>query len=385
MKTKSMKTKSNNNIDLNLRNLEDLKLEDYQMEIFENLKLIGEEIASFYLDGIKIYKSGFFQTKPYLLAHVAREIESGLRDIWASPYRICPYCGKKLGRNQKKCKCGKYKKPSHKEEIAKILGLDKEHPFVKEWYKIASKFAGLAHRHGPWKEVRSEKEVNELWEKFERKVLVRFIGRFLNLINQVEKFLKFLEPTKEILNTLENVLKNKALSNYFFKKLEYIEWLPYLKEKGFFSPEKAPCPEPADEEGFYTIPYWNVLDYLERVSQKVKEPGNEIYIDKLLEIIKEVTEYHKQTKNLDNYHIWSSFIRIMSNLPNEKIAEEVIDLIPVWLDSRFDTGPQSMEIIEKLLPKFLTDNPEDIKKAERIILYLTEIKKRRRREKSPYS
>jgi len=376
---------SNNDIDLNLRNLEDLKLEDYQIEIFKNLKLIGEEIASFYLDGIKIYKSSSFQTKPYLLAHIAREIESGIRDIWASPYRICPHCGKKLSRDQKECECGKYKKLTHREEIAKILNLDPEHLFVKEWHEIAKNFHRFAHRHGPWKKLRDDREINELWEKFERKILVRFIGRFLNLINQVEKFLSFSKPTKEILNTLENVLKNKALANYFFKKLEYIEWLPYLKEKGFFSPEKAPGPEPADKEGFYTIPYWNVLDYLERVSnsKQLKEPGNEIYIDALLEIVKEVTEYHKRTQKLDNYHIWGSFIRILSNLPTNKISMEIIDLIPVWLDSKFDTMLQAMEIMEKLFPRFLTNNSDDIQKAEQIIKYFTEIKVVKRKSPEP--
>jgi len=183
-----------------------------------------------------------------------------------------------------------------------------------------------------------------------------------------------LTPKEEAV--LELIAKDKIAAIYFFKKVSDPKWLPHLKEKGFFSPEKAPGPEPADKEGFYTIPHWNVLDYLERVSQKVKEPGNEIYIDKLLEIVKEVTKYHRETNKLDNYHIWGSFIRILSNLPNNKISMEIIDLIPVWLDSRFNTGLQTIEIIEKLFPKFLTDNPNDIQKAEQIISYLTEIKEK---------
>jgi len=183
---------------------------------------------------------------------------------------------------------------------------------------------------------------------------------------------KLTPKEKAVLKLIE---RDKIVANYFFKKATDPKWLLYLKDKGFFSAEKAPGPEPAEKEGFYTIPYWNVLDYLERVSQKVNELGNEIYIDKLLEIIKEVTEYHKQTKRLDNYLIWSSFIRILSNLPTNKISMEIIDLIPVWLDSKFDTMLQAMEIMEKLFPKFLTDNPEDIQKAEQIIWHLTEIKK----------
>lgn len=358
---------------LRLEKKEDLKLENYQIEIYEKLKLIGEEIASFYLDGIKIFKSRCFQTKPYLLGHIAREIESGIRDIWASPYRISPYCRKKLNKDQEKCKCGKYKKPKHREEIAKILNLDPKHPFVERWYKIAKNFHRFAHRHGVWKEVRSEKKMNEFWKNFEREILYRFIGRFIHLLEQVEKLLEPSKPTKEILSTLENLLKNKAVANYFFKKLNHIKWFPFLKEKGFFSPEKAPGPEPTDEDGYYTFPFWNVLDYLERISKKVNEPGNETYIKPLLDIIKEVTEYHKQTKKLDNYRIWRSFIIILSNLPPDKIPMDIIDLIPIWLDSKFNNDLQVLKIKEKFFPKFLTDNPDDIKKAEKIIEYLTEI------------
>ena len=188
---------------------------------------------------------------------------------------------------------------------------------------------------------------------------------------------KLTPKEKAVLKLIE---RDKIVANYFFKKATDPKWLLYLKDKGFFSAEKAPGPEPAEKEGFYTIPYWNVLDYLERVSQKVNEPGNEIYIDKLLEIIKEVTEYHKQTKRLDNYLIWSSFIRILSNLPTNKISMEIIDLIPVWLDSKFDTMLQAMEIMEKLFPKFLTDNPDDIQKAEQIIWHLTEIKEENKKK-----
>ena len=54
---------------------------------------------------------------------------------------------------------------------------------------------------------------------------------------------------------------------------------------------------------------------------------------------------------------------------------DIIDLISIWLDSNFHITLQTIEIIEKLFPKFLTDNPDDIQKAEQIIYHLTKIKK----------
>ena len=218
--------------------------------------------------------------------------------------------------------------------------------------------------------------IKPILEHEKAKSLLKFQESVLDNIKHLDIILSKEKPTRQEVQFALNLIKeNPVYERYFFSKLRSLEWFDILKSESFFSPEKAPGPEPAEKEGFYTIPYWNVLDYLERVSQKVNEPGNEIYIDELLEIIKEVTEYHKQIKRLDNYLIWSSFIRILSNLPTNKISMEIIDLIPVWLDSKFNTMLQVMEIMRKLFPRFLTDNPDDIQKAERIIWHLTEIKK----------
>ncbi len=223
-----------------------------------------------------------------------------------------------------------------------------------------------------------KKLIEPILDHEKAKYLLKFQESVLANIQHLDLILEKEKPTAKEVQIALDLMKQSpepVYERYFFSKLHSIEWFDILKLEGFFSPEKAPGPQPADKEGFYRIPYWEVLDYLELVSQKIEEPGNEIYIDKLLEIIKEVTNRHKETKEIDSYHIWSSFIRIISNFPNNKISEEIINLIPVWLDSKFDIDLQSMEIIEKLLPKLLTDNQEDIKKAEKLIEYLTEIKK----------
>ena len=55
-----------------------------QKKIYRNLQDIGPEIAAFYRDGVKILRSDNFETAPYLLAHITREIDGGLRDILSS-------------------------------------------------------------------------------------------------------------------------------------------------------------------------------------------------------------------------------------------------------------------------------------------------------------
>lgn len=50
-------------------------------------------------------------------------------------------------------------------------------------------------------------------------------------------------------------------------------------------------------------------------------------------------------------------------------------MIPIWLDSKFDTSLAGADILNKLLPKFLEDTSteENIKKAEKIIEYTTAV------------
>ena len=55
-----------------------------QRDIRRNLEAIGPEIAAYYLDGIKILHSTDLETVTSLLAHIAREIDGGLRDILSS-------------------------------------------------------------------------------------------------------------------------------------------------------------------------------------------------------------------------------------------------------------------------------------------------------------
>ena len=121
---------------------------------------------------------------------------------------------------------------------------------------------------------------------------------------------------------LETIAEDKVYENYFFSKVTDIKWFDVLNDKGYFSPEKAPVPQPSDQEGYYMIPHWNVLDYLERVSQQIGQGKNETYAEKLLDIINKVTKYRDNSKALiDNYRLWWYFVKVLLNIPNDKIAE----------------------------------------------------------------
>jgi len=181
-------------------------------------------------------------------------------------------------------------------------------------------------------------------------------------------------PTRQEVEFILNLINEKHYRNYFFKKVTSLHWFDILKNEDYFRPNLNTRPQET-EKGYFLIPKWNVLLYLEWVSEQVNIEGNEKYIDELLAIISKVSKYKDSKKqHIDNYHTWHYFVKILLNLPNEKIPNEIIDLIPTWLSSRFDTTLPGAEITRKLLPKFLTDNPNDIKKAEKIIKYITSIK-----------
>lgn len=146
-------------------------------------------------------------------------------------------------------------------------------------------------------------------------------------------------------------------------------WFDFIEEQGLFDPDHNPAPQKV-EDGGYQIPFWEVLSYLEKLSNEIAGGRHLEYADKIVGIIQAVSENPK-----DNRRTWYMFIKILCKLPNEKVSIEVLNYIPVWLSGQFDTMLQTSEIVEKLLPKFLPETPtdQDITKAELILNHLFHI------------
>jgi len=206
-------------------------------------------------------------------------------------------------------------------------------------------------------------------------------------IAEIDSILSGRSSSKKITRLFSFFTKKKAFEDYFLKNIKSLKWFLLLKEKDYFTTERAPWPKEIDDKGHYSIPEWNVLAYLERVSEQVKSPGNEQYIDELLEIIRNVSNYrNSKGQHIDNYRTWWYFVKILLNIPNDQITDDIINLIPIWFGvtienreisqySKFDTPLPGSEIAIKLLPKFLeSDNAEEWKKAERIIEIISAIK-----------
>jgi len=182
-----------------------------------------------------------------------------------------------------------------------------------------------------------------------------------------------MNPKREAI--LELMTQDPAYEDRFFRTKKNPVWFHELKKRGYFDPSNNPTIQPADREGYYVIPQWNVLEYLERVSEQVNIPGNEEYVGELLEIIKNVSTYkNAEGEIVDNYRTWWFFIKILLKLPNEKVSLEILDLVPVWLSSHYGSSLVDADSVTKLLPKFLYEgaSENDIKKAEKLVVYLTD-------------
>ena len=337
-----------------------------QQKIYRNLQDIGPEIAAFYLDGVKMLRSDNFETAPYLLAHITREIDGGLRDILSSDEDKAKI--QKRLTKEVLAKIGDYNTlKEYRGHIASILAAlriddvdvlsnpdDANIRFAVRWIEVAPKLVGFVHRHGPWKAPRSREEFEYLWYDFEE-VLADLVGNYLNLLNRLDRILAYKAPTPDIIGTLPNLLKSDARRAYFFRQLKYPTWLKPLRDASWFDPEKSPLPyEVPDNPGYYRIPVWYALEYVARVANHP-----EISVDLIVDIVDTIVDYTNNTgKGIKNYRTNRRLIQIIGKLPIDRIGRKHITFMDTVLKS--SGGWVSMEIGETILPKFLSEGEKDL-------------------------
>lgn len=339
-----------------------------------NIKLL----SLFHLHGsIKDFNSIIFTTQEYINHYNKGNVKNFLKIIFNSDFTVLF-----VGYSLSELEILDYvllkgdlslEKSRESEEIKHFILL----PFFKaesNMFEYERKyFAGLNVSAIPY--AIDEKGYNQLYyviEDWEKKINISspFLYNSYDFIEQnINQYIE--ANASKIFQLIRN---DEHFRNHFFKNLKSIEWFYPIKEKGYFKPDINTQPQKATEEGYYSIPRWNVLPYLEKISQQIYK--NEEYTDELLKIIKDVTQYHIDNNNiLENYHTWWYFVKILLNIPNNEISLDIIELISIWLDSRFDNILPGSDIATKLLPKFLnSENPEDWEKVEKIIDIITGIK-----------
>ena len=340
-------------------------LSPQQREICRNLEAIGPEIAAYYLDGIKILHSTDLETAASLLAHIAREIDGGLRDILSSDEakrhiqsQLTEAVLVKLG-NYSELKDRK----GHIASILAALGIDDALVFISthdvrvnfaiRWINVSTQFHKFAHRHGAWRVPRAREEFEILWYEFES-ILSNLVGSFLDLLSRLDRIGTYKEPTREIRSTLPNLLGSEERCAYFFRKLEFPTWLEPLKEDGWFDPDRNPMPqESPDQSGYYYSPRWHALEYVVKISTHPECP-----VDILVHIVNAITDESRE--RIDNGRTDLETVNIIGILPIDRIRPQHIAFMASGLKSIQKYGLMDQEIGQTILPKLLDGGAREL-------------------------
>ena len=332
----------------------------FEQKIYSGLKTIGDTLAAFYREGVRLVKYDNSEIRSYLIGHILREIDGGIRDVFSSN-DVKERISFEYGIPEKK----------HLADILVVIGEKPDSKFANKWFEMAKTFPEMAHRGSVVGIPRPPEEAITVWNAYQE-ILIRLIGDYYSFIERIERIAGFEKPPKKIDRVLSNIFKQPRIESVFYRCLRSLEWFHPLLNAGFF--DASTVPNLIKVDGGIRFSFWAPLPYLEFVSEEIARGNHSNLSKSLVEIMTNVTDRYLVDDNLDNYFLWNSFLKILTNLPNSLVPIEVLDLIPQWLNSRFDTLTVSADICEHLLPKFLENpNGDDIVKAERLLINILKL------------
>ncbi len=195
----------------------------------------------------------------------------------------------------------------------------------------------------------------------------------LDSFNELENLVKRLMKQEDINKILQLIKNDSAQEEHLFKILSSND-KPFplfkpLKNAGYFNPDKNPAPkEVENQKGYFTIPHWDVLNYLENVAKhNNKNPFEEI-TNTLLEIVNSIINYRDENnKRIENYRTDWMITKIIFLLPLEKIDNKHFEFIRIALNSKWDNTLIASEIGDTIIPILLESQ------AKGLIIKLFEI------------
>lgn len=156
------------------------------------------------------------------------------------------------------------------------------------------------------------------------------------------------------------------------KRDDFLEFFDPLLEAGFFEADRNPSPRPGQTEGSVQIPYWKALDYLEACARHAGQKDDAALAEKVLKIVRSVSTASANSDSRDNYHTWWQFAEVLGLLPITSVSQEDIELVGVWLSTKYDRLGVVHALDEGVLRRFLaSDNTAAWQKALRVTAYCT--------------
>lgn len=176
------------------------------------------------------------------------------------------------------------------------------------------------------------------------------------------------------LDLLDRIKKREKSRLIFFQQVTGLKWFDALAKRGYFNADKNPRPEKTTDRGHVIVPYWYVLDYLEKTSQELKERESSEFPKKFRELVISISEFAKN-KQFSNYRTWWKFAEIISNIPSRYVLESDLDIVDYWLDDPYDTSLVGEVIGTHWLPELLERGDQHSQKlAIKLVSLLFEVK-----------
>ena len=233
-----------------------------------------------------------------------------------------------------------------------------EEPIYEQLFKYYKSTFGL-NLLGYSLDTKDYKLLDSILEGWSTEIKVRPVS----LSRQVDMLEKLLDaPRKKLTDSekheaLQRIEDRPELVPIFLQRVQGVEWFDVLERQKFFLVEKNPRPRNIEDGEYVLVPYWEVLDYLEKTSVELKQPKNLKYAEKFLNLIRNTTRYARD-EGFSNYRTWWKFTYILSNIPSELMTCTDLMSIDVWLDDRYDTHLVCELIGSRWVRSLLADTDE---------------------------
>jgi hypothetical protein len=244
-------------------------------EIQRLLGVMGGLLADLYGDACRLLAmEPRMTTASHLVGHLAREIESGMRQLLTSmvPRDRLDALPVESGKSG----------PAWKDvvdEICSALGVPDDDGVRRAWKSLA--WHGKAHR-GPLRAPRPvSDELLEHWYQFEAVLLVigrRYEGSFLTSLPAIDALARVAAPTKADLGALRNEVPQSVVAMRRFFDAAGPGWFAQLRRGEFFRdlPDLKP-----DADGMVAYVPWPPARYLARMAGEPALAGSviEVFVD----------------------------------------------------------------------------------------------------------
>ena len=165
--------------------------------------------------------------------------------------------------------------------------------------------------------------------------------------------------TKDQIELIDQIEHDVEMRPIFLRTIVGLKWFDELANRGFFSPLENPKPE-LTTENRVVVPYWEVLDYLDKTASELDADKNQEYSReqilkfayRYLGILRDVT-YAAKLEDTSNYRTWSRFSGILCQLPVELITEDDLHMVEYWMSDSLDNYMVYENIGRKWLPTLL--------------------------------